>query len=224
MKRDSLAFLRAFLGAARTTGAIAPSSAALSRELTQHIRPGGPDQARRVLEVGPGTGAVTRHLARRLGPRDTLDLVEAGPEFVTRLRTALRGDPALTPVAPRTRLRPGLVEEQELGECAFDTIVCGLPFANFTPEAVTTVFDRLLAALRPGGTLSFFSYAGARALQGADPRRTAARRAVREAIAPWLLGERLVLSNLPPARVHHLRVPATVGAEAPPVPGTSLRT
>ncbi|MGI5352584.1 class I SAM-dependent methyltransferase [Streptomyces sp. CA-250714] len=212
MTRDTLAFARAFLTATRTTGAIAPSSAALSRALTQHIRPGGPDQPRAVLEVGPGTGAVTRHIARLLGPHDPLDLVESSPEFVTRLRTALHRDPALTPVAPRTRLWPGLVEEQELGECAYDTIVCGLPFANFAPEAVTAVFARLLTALRPGGTLSFFSYAGGRALRSADPRRAAARRAVREAIAPHLLEERLVLSNLPPARVHHLGAPATVGA------------
>ncbi|MGP3975425.1 class I SAM-dependent methyltransferase [Streptomyces sp. 8N114] len=212
MTRDTLTFARAFLTATRTTGAIAPSSPALSRALTQHVSPGGPDQPRSALEVGPGTGAVTRHLARRLGPGDALDLVESSPEFVARLRTALRSDPALTPVAPRTRLLPGLIEEQELGEHAYDTIVCGLPFANFTPEAVTAVFARLLSALRPGGTLSFFSYAGGRALQGADPGRTAARRAVRDAIEPWLLEERLILSNLPPARVHHLGAPATVGA------------
>ncbi|MBO8184865.1 class I SAM-dependent methyltransferase [Streptomyces spirodelae] len=218
MTRDTLVFVRAFLTAARTTGAIAPSGNALSRALTHHVRPGGPDQPRTVLEVGPGTGAVTRHLVRRLGPRDALDLVESSPGFVTRLGRALRTDPALAPVADRTRLWHGKIEERELGE--YDTIVCGLPFANFPPEAVTAVFSRMLAALRPGGTLSFFSYAGGRALKGADPRRTAARRAVRAAIEPWLLEERLILSNLPPARVHHLGAPATVGALEATVPLT----
>ncbi|WP_327358905.1 class I SAM-dependent methyltransferase [Streptomyces sp. NBC_01304] len=202
---DALVFLRQFTRTSRSTGAIAPSGAALSRALIRHVHPGGPDQPRAVLEVGPGTGAVTRHLARRLGPYDTLELVEANPHFAHRLSNALHRDPLLTALAPRTRLRHGLVQDQMLGR--YDSIVCGLPFANFPPDQIEAVFRQLFAALRPGGRLSFFSYAGGRTLQKMDRRQAAARHALRTATDRHLLHSELVLPNLPPARVHHLAAP-----------------
>ena len=57
------------------------------------------------------------------------------------------------------------MQEHELG--SYDTIVCGLPFANFDAPTTEDIFSRLLGALRPGGTLSFFGYVG-----GATIRRT----------------------------------------------------
>src|SRR6185369_3494678 len=75
---------RAFFGQFRrqyhTTGSIMPSSRALGRALTRPLRKAaGP---RRVLEVGPGTGAVTAEIVRALKPGDNLDIVEINAEFV----------------------------------------------------------------------------------------------------------------------------------------------
>ncbi|MET8183601.1 methyltransferase [Streptomyces sp. NPDC005336] len=203
---DAMVFFKQFIRAARTTGAIAPSSPALSRALIRHVHPGGPDQPRAVLEVGPGTGAVTRHLAQRLGPHDTLELVEANAQFADHLSTALRHDPRLVARASRTRLHHVLVQDHHLGR--YDTIVCGLPFANFPPAQIQAVFRQLLAALNPGGRLSFFSYVGGATLQRLDRRQSASRQALRTAIDPHLIRGELILSNLPPAYVHHLAAPA----------------
>ncbi|MFG2138211.1 class I SAM-dependent methyltransferase [Streptomyces sp. NPDC048650] len=209
---DALVFFRQYTRTVRATGAIAPSGAALSRALVRHVRPGGPDRPRAVLEVGPGTGAVTRHLVERLGPHDSLDLVESNPQFADRLAAALSNDPRLASVAPRTRLHRGPVQDQPLA--TYDTIVCGLPFANFAPLEIEAVFRQLLTALNPGGRLSFFSYAGGATLQKLSRRPAAARRALRSAIAPHLERSELVMPNLPPAYVHHLASSAPERQEA----------
>ncbi|MFJ6082326.1 class I SAM-dependent methyltransferase [Streptomyces sp. NPDC092369] len=214
---EAMAFLLQFARTARTTGSLVPSGAALSRALTRHIRPGSAHRPRAVLEVGPGTGAVTRHLAQRLGPYDTLELVEANGPFVDHLASALRHDTRLAAIAHRTRLHHGFVQDQRLGD--YDNIVCGLPFANLPPAQVKAIVGQLLSSLRPGGRLSFFSYVGGRAGQLLDPGQARSRHVLREAIAPHVVGSEIVLSNLPPAYVHHLLVPARAdcdcGATAP---------
>ncbi|MEV7346580.1 methyltransferase [Streptomyces sp. NPDC093544] len=205
---EALAFLRQFSRTAKMTGSVAPSGAALSRALTRHIHPGTPHHPRAVLEVGPGTGAVTRHLAPRLGPHDTLELIEANGPFVDHLTTALQHDLRLAAIAHRTRLHHGLIQDQKLGH--YDNIVCGLPFANFPPPQIEAVLGQLLSSLRPGGRLSFFTYLGGRAIQHLNPRQALSRHVLREAIAPHVVGSEIVLSNLPPAYVHHLLAPAPV--------------
>lgn len=196
-------FLREYARTRGEVGAIVPSSPRLGRALTRYLVP-SPGRSRAVLEVGPGTGAVTRHIADALGQDDTLDLVEANPRFVDILHGAYGGD-------PRLQFLTGMVQEHELG--TYDTIVCGLPFANFDAPTTTDIFDRLLGALRPGGTLSFFGYVGGATVRRTFTGGTARVHAVNGQLALRRILDRhtfrteLVLGNLPPARVHHL-VPA----------------
>src|SRR5713226_8428066 len=66
------------------TGSILPSSRFLGRALASELgKPRGPA---RILEVGPGTGSVTREILRQLQPGDQLDLVEVNERFVDLLR------------------------------------------------------------------------------------------------------------------------------------------
>src|SRR5437764_12747057 len=79
----------------RTTGALMPSSRFLARALAAplgHARPPG-----RILEVGPGTGSVTREILRRLIPGDQLDAVELNSRFIERLELCFRHDPKFIP-------------------------------------------------------------------------------------------------------------------------------
>ncbi|WP_405481116.1 class I SAM-dependent methyltransferase [Streptomyces sp. NBC_00009] len=207
---DVTLFLREFARTRRDTGAIAPSSLLLARALTRYVIP-SPGRARSVLEVGPGTGAVTRHIRASLGALDTLDLVEANPRFAELLHRDYGGD-------ERIRLLTGLVQEHELG--SYDTIVCGLPFANFDAGTVEDIFERMLAALRPGGTLSFFAYAGMPPLRrvfttgGARERILAVQAVVGRTLDRHRFRTETVLGNLPPAHVHHLAPVAPLPAHA----------
>src|SRR6266568_3044798 len=71
---DCGAFFRAFRRNFHTTGAILPSSRFLARAMVSDLK--GPRGPARILEVGPGTGAVTREIVRLLQDEDRLDAVE----------------------------------------------------------------------------------------------------------------------------------------------------
>ncbi|MFR9728851.1 class I SAM-dependent methyltransferase [Saccharopolyspora sp. MS10] len=196
----------------RTTGAIAPSGRSLAARLAAPLDPPGGRHPVRVLEVGAGTGAVTRELATRLGPADRLDVVEVNPHFVRVLESALRHDLALAAVAGQVRLHERSILDVEL-EHRYDVVVSGLPFTNFEPAQVRAMLRRHLALLIPGGDLTFFGYLGTRWARGlfsgrAEARRHRAAMAVeREYAERCGVGRGTVWRNLPPAHVWHLRAP-----------------
>src|SRR4051794_20846964 len=139
----------------RTTGALLPSSRFLARSLTSQLA--GARPPRRILEVGPGTGSVTRSILRRLRPGDQLDCVELNEHFVERLRLCLRYDPRFIPHASHVRVIHSPVERLP-GEALYDHIVSGLPLNNFPVGLVREIFKAYSRLLKPGGVLSYFEY------------------------------------------------------------------
>src|SRR5205085_1937778 len=87
--KECAAFFGEFRRQFRTTGAILPSSRFLARALVYQLRQ--PRPAARILEVGPGTGSVTRAIARHMLPDDRLDAVEINERFVNHLERAVDG-------------------------------------------------------------------------------------------------------------------------------------
>ncbi len=71
---DIVRFIRTW----STTGAIAPSGRALARRMVAHVDPSADDP---ILELGPGTGVVTRALLERGVPAERIIAVEYNPEF-----------------------------------------------------------------------------------------------------------------------------------------------
>ena len=211
MASDLRLFLQEFRQTYRTTGAIAPSGKALSRALARFVRPpAGATAPRRILEVGPGTGAVTCALIEALDPRDSLDLVELNDRFAERIRERMANDPAFQPAKGRMRLFhqsvDGLPEEPR-----YDVIVSGLPLNNFAVADVRHLLDVMLSRLAVGGVMSFFEYVWIRGMKAVVSGR-AERERLRGIAATMqqLLDEReihrdLVWTNLPPAWVHHVR-------------------
>ncbi|MFD5391695.1 class I SAM-dependent methyltransferase [Streptomyces sp. NPDC056669] len=202
----------------RTTGAIAPSSKALARLLTDPVQEHG-TQPLNVLEAGAGTGSVTRTLISRLSPGSHLDIVEANSRFTSHLRHLVRTHPRLAGESERVRVHHALVEQFDTGR-PYDVIVSGLPFSNFTPAQVEAIMDRYMELLQPGGTLTYFAYRGTRYARALASSRAEARRhrAVEEVLAGYqrryATGCWTVWGNLPPANVWQLRRPVSVSAPA----------
>lgn len=200
-------FWREFRRNFHDTGAIAPSSRYLAAALARYV--GQQKEPCRILEVGPGTGAVTRQIVGRLNPQDRLDLVELNDAFVKLLRAGFETDPALTPAASRARVLHQRLEKLPADE-PYDLIISGLPLNNFAADDVETILKHFAALLRPGGTLSFFEYIAVRPLRGMVSRRAERQRLrdigrlLRSAFANEIRRDR-VLRNVPPAWVHHLR-------------------
>lgn len=195
----------------RTTGAIAASSKALARLLTDPVHEHGA-QPLNVLEAGAGTGSVTRTLIPRLSPGSSLDIVEANPRFASQLRHLVRTHPHLAGESERVRVHHTFVEQLNTDR-RYDVIVSGLPFTNFAPAQVETIMGRYMELLQPGGTLTYFAYRGTRYARALTASRSEAdrHRAVEEILASYqrryATGCWTVWGNLPPARVWQLGRP-----------------
>ena len=208
MLRDHREFFRQFRTQFQTTGAIAPSSRRLARAMTRHISSSrGPV---RILEVGPGTGAVTRQIVTLLKADDRLDLVELNEAFAGRLEQRFQSEPSFKQVADRAQIHVCGIESFQ-SDRPYDYIVSGLPFNNFSPAFVGRVLDAFFNFLAPGGVLSFFEYMYVRPVRGLVSRG-AERTRIKD--LDRILNGRLqqhgfrrdwVFLNLPPAWVQHLR-------------------
>jgi phosphatidylethanolamine/phosphatidyl-N-methylethanolamine N-methyltransferase len=208
MLRDHREFFRQFRTQFQTTGAIAPSSRHLARAMTRYIA--SPRSAARILEVGPGTGAVTRRIVGLLQDDDRLDLVELNEAFAGRLEERFQSEPGFKRAADRSRIHVCGIETFQ-SERPYDFIVSGLPFNNFSPDFVGRVLDAFFNFLAPGGVLSFFEYMYVRPVRGMVSRGTERTR-IKD--LDKILNSRLkrhgfrrdwVFLNMPPAWVQHLR-------------------
>jgi len=197
-------FLRNF----HTTGAVLPSGRRLAIALARYVGEG--EAAGRVLEVGPGTGAVTRQIVAKLRPEDRLDLVELNERFVRRLEQRFDTDPAFRAISERVCVLHAAVEDLP-GDASYNRIVSGLPLNNFSASEVERILGLLVARLKPGGTLSFFQYMAIRrfrALVSGRVERERLRgigRALEAILRDHEIRRDWIWPNVPPAWVHHVR-------------------
>ena len=209
----SKTFWREYRANIKHVGAVLPSGNALGRALCRQLRdrPRTSNGPLRVLEVGPGTGAVTRHLVEALGPRDSLDLCELNAAFVEVLRRRLVAERPFADAAERVRIFHRPVERLD-ADAKYDCIVSGLPLNNFQVAEVEHLLGFLPTLLTPEGTLSFFQYIGIRKVRAAvgGPADRELLRGIGRAMDDLLQRGEFrrdhVWVNVPPAYVHHVRL------------------
>jgi phospholipid N-methyltransferase len=215
---DCGTFFHEFRRHFQTTGAILPSTRFLARALAKPLRDRRPPC--RILEVGPGTGSVTREIVRRMQPGDRLDAVEINTRFVDLLRQRVAVERVFEGCRERIRIIPSAVEDLE-GESVYDYIISGLPLNNFSVALVREIFAAYNRLLKPGGMLSYFEYALLRQLRTPFVNRRERRRlfrigrVLRNYIHDYQVRLERIFINVPPATVRHLRLkPARAGAVA----------
>lgn len=215
---DYRLFWREFRQTFHSTGAVLPSGRALASALASRVVANG--RPRRILEVGPGTGAVTRWIIARMGPDDRLDLVELNARFAAVLRDRLQKDPRWNAVADRVRVLQMPVEELD-ADRRYEVLVSGLPLNNFSCAAVGQILKQFHRLAAPEASLSFFEYVAVRKAKALFSRSVERRRLagieqlLQREFAAWKVGRKCVLTNVPPAWVHHLRLPGHVGDLSP---------
>ncbi|BCB76554.1 methyltransferase domain-containing protein [Phytohabitans flavus] len=200
-----MSFLLEFVRDPLTVGAIAPSGAALARVATAAV-PGTGSPV--VVELGPGTGAFTEAIQRRLGGRGRHIAVELNPRFAQRL-AALH--PAVDVVhADATDLTTVLAQR---GLSQADVVVSGLPWAAFAESRQRDLLSTVVAALPEHGVFTTFAYVHAR---WAPP----ARRLLRSLRSRFeeVVVSRTEWANLPPALVYYCRRPRAEAELAGAVP------
>jgi phospholipid N-methyltransferase len=203
----------------RSTGAVLPSTRFLARALVSELRK--PREAGRILEVGPGTGSVTKEILRHLRSDDRLDLVEVNARFIHLLRERFDKEWHFRFYREQVDLIHSAVEALP-GEGIYDFIVSGLPLNNFPVATVRTIFRAYDRLLKPGGTLTYYEYVLIRHLKTPFVNRRERRRLLSVGrlvggyIRDYQIRRERIFINVPPATVRHLRLkPRAVPALRP---------
>lgn len=147
-----LSFLRQFLRNPRELGSITPSSRFLTRAIVEEI---DFPRARRIVELGPGTGVFTREVLRHLDPGGALVALDTSADFVALLRRELP-DPRLVAVQASAEQIGSQVTDR--GWDAADVVISGIPY-TLLPRSVTDGIVRASwRALAPGGLFLAYQY------------------------------------------------------------------
>lgn len=176
-----------FLKHPLTTGAIAASSPGLARAMTRGI---GLETASLVVELGPGTGAITRSILRLMAPGTRLVAIEINPGLAARLEAAHRDDRL-------TVVRGAASEVATVTREPVHAVVSGLPWTVMPERQRHRTLEAVAQVLRPRGRFTTFAYCHA---AWTPP----ARRFAAELRSHFATVERtaVVWPNLPPAFVY----------------------
>lgn len=145
---DYVRFLHAWVRRPRQNGSIVPSSQYLGRMMAAQIDPG----AGRVMELGGGTGALTREILATGLPADQLEIVEINAEFARDLRRDFPGTTVLeTPAQAISAQAAG-------GAGGYQAIISGLPMLAMSKSLQRAILAEAFKLLMPGGVLVQFTY------------------------------------------------------------------
>ncbi|HXR47296.1 MAG TPA: methyltransferase domain-containing protein [Candidatus Limnocylindrales bacterium] len=179
---DTTLFLQEWLANPQRTGSIVPSSRKLAAAMS-HWLPTDSDSY--VLELGPGTGAVTQALLAHGLREERLVAIERNPKLVELLRKRF----------PRAHIITGdawqlddLLRNRRQPIARVGAVISSLPLLNFSVEQAENLAQKIRAILEPQGTWVQYSYQiGKLRSRGSSRFR--------------LLASKIVWLNLPPARV-----------------------
>lgn len=209
--KEYATFFSQFRERFETTGAIAPSSRFLARSMTRYLRARPTDSPPvRVLEIGPGTGAVTGTIVRHLREQDRFDLVELNEAFAEHLTQRFQTDPIWKLVSEQSTVHGAPLQEFS-SDGPYDFVISGLPLNNFPADLVTDIFEHYFRHLRPGGILSYFEYQFVRSIRtriGSKLER-ARLKSIDQTMGDYCSKLRIrrdwIFPNIPPAWVQHLK-------------------
>ena len=147
---DELKFFKGWIDKPKAVGSIVPTSSVTARKMASVIDPGS---GLPVLEVGPGTGVITRAILARGVKPENLYTVEYSADFVRHLRrlypkvNVIEGD--AFNLAATLGDRRGMV---------FDSIISGVPLLNFPVAQRIAYLEDLLNRLPDGRPVVQLTY------------------------------------------------------------------
>lgn len=149
---DALLFARNFFRHPRMLGSIIPSSRFLVNEL---LRPIDWEQARVIVEYGPGVGVITAEILRRMRSDAVLIVIELNPDFVTHLRSSFP-DERLKVVEGSAEAVGEILERFGRGKANY--IISGIPFSTIPATVRERILRNTSTALAPGGAFLVFQF------------------------------------------------------------------
>lgn len=185
----------------RMIGSFAPSSKHLAQAMIKYLDPQRPQ---RILEVGAGTGAITKEIAQCIGKSHHVDVVEIFPSFAGLLKRRFRDYPNIE------------IHCQDILQLkcfdSYDIIFSSLPFNSLPAELTKALIEHLIMLAKDGAMLSFFEYKGLSQLvsyflsKNALNQYKETRGYIDAFIGNYQIDQVNVKFNIPPALVHYLNI------------------
>lgn len=194
-------------------GAGFPSSKYLAKSAVAHLPPIVEGKELNVLEVGAGTGIMTKELVKRMSVRKEgkltnqlvqgcrLDVVELMPDLCKILEKKFgETEGVKVHCTPVEQFNPGI---------KYDAVVMTIPFNALPHALVKEIWTHVVSLLKDGGTISYFSYVGLPKLKKAilspaqkkDFQKTLSM--LDTLHTEHGAGQDVVKRNVPPARVRY---------------------
>lgn len=184
-----------FIRNIRQLGAVAPSSSYLTERMVEPLRKRiqqAPLESLRILEVGPGTGAITRHIVPLLRKGDHVDVVELNPvlhEYVSKEYAAEGMHFHHMNLLDLEATQP------------YDFIFSGIPYESLPVKLTEMLWRKKLQLSKAGTIITYFKY-----LNVIDIRSPF----LRQLISSSCNAQGLEFRNLPPARFYHLMITQSI--------------
>jgi len=174
------------------TGAICASSPELSRLITKDI---GIERAKSVVELGPGTGAVTGFILESINPAASFFTIELNPDIIIALKKKF---PKVKTYHDCASNLPSILRKEGLEKV--DVVISGLPWAYFSDEVQEEILSSIVDNLPKGGVFSTFAY-----IQGTIlPAGLSFKKRLRKYFSK-VEKSQVIWMNIPPAFVYRCR-------------------
>lgn len=189
---DSLLFFKEALKRFRTHGSLLPSSRFLAKRVLRCI----PRlEAPLLIELGAGTGALTKGIVQTLPKKGRLVIVEVNSTLAGHLKRSF-DDPRVTVIEADARELPELMRRRGLPKA--DCIVSGLPLGDFGREEREGILMAISESLASQGSYIQFQYF------------LSSLAHIRQKFSVKIAGFELL--NIPPAFLYTCRKKATIRA------------
>jgi phosphatidylethanolamine/phosphatidyl-N-methylethanolamine N-methyltransferase len=186
--KEHIHFLQNFIKNPLKVGSISPSSPDLALKMIAGIKA---DEDNVVLEIGCGTGAITKFLQSLIPTRKAYLGIEIEQDFVKKLNVEFSN---LNIVCGNACNAARIVDEQDLGKVSY--IISGLPFVVLPKEVEDEILREVDKFMKEGCLFRTFQYAHGYNL----PPARKFRKKLTEKYGTMERSD-IILKNVPPAYV-----------------------
>lgn len=191
---ERVEFFIHFIKDLKKTGAVAPSSKFLARDLVEQLRS---DLASaqcpplNILELGPGTGPLTKEIEKQVRPVDHLDIVEIQRDFYEIIDEKYSRENIEVHLGDILQFNPGR---------KYDYIFSSLPYENMSRQQVRAIWEKQLELCADSSYICYFKY-----IKFRDFKCKFEEQVVNE----FGQDKKFVLRNIPPAKLYTLQIDKT---------------
>ena len=180
-----------FIKDLKQTGAIAPSSKFLAKDLVEQLKEDITYldcHPLNILEIGPGTGPLTKQIAKLLRPKDNMDVVELHEHFYDTIQEKYQRENITVHHQDILKYSP---------DKKYDYIFSSLPYEAMPEELIKDIWRTKLELCKQKSFICYFKYVSFRKFKSNFEK---------EIVQRYQRDKKVVLLNLPPAKVFTLEI------------------